>query len=187
VGAATLTPPPPAATLRGVAEDEPEGEGGRHPAKRYVTPEGYQRLAAELELLWKSERPRVTREVSEAAALGDRSENAEYIFGKKKLREIDRRIRFLSKRLDELVVVGTPPEQQERVYFGAFVELEDDAGQPLAVRIVGPDEFDVAAGRISLQSPLGRALIGKAEGDEFSFQRPKGRVRYTVLRIRYEG
>ena len=129
----------------------------------------------------------MTREVSEAAALGDRSENAEYIFGKKKLREIDRRIRFLSKRLDELVVVEAPPEQRGRVYFGAFVELEDEAGERLEVRVVGPDEFDVAAGRISLASPLGRALIGKQEGDEFSFQRPKGAVRYTVLRIRYEG
>ena len=167
-------------------DDDDAAEGGRAPAKRYVTREGYQRLSAELAELWKSERPRVTREVAEAAALGDRSENAEYIFGKKKLREIDRRIRFLSKRLDELVVVSTPPEQRERVYFGAFVELEDDAGQALAVRIVGPDELDVAAGRISLDSPLGRALIGKAEGDELSFQRPKGRVRYTVLRIRYE-
>ena len=168
-------------------EDAREGEGAGRPAKRYVTREGYQRLAAELEQLWKSERPRVTREVSEAAALGDRSENAEYIFGKKKLREIDRRIRFLSKRLDELVVVEAPPEQRGRVYFGAFVELEDEAGERLVVRVVGPDEFDVAAGRISLASPLGRALIGRQEGDEFSFQRPKGAVRYTVLRIRYEG
>jgi transcription elongation factor GreB len=164
-----------------VAEEEREGSRGR----RYVTREGYARLAAELEQLWRVERPRVTREVSEAAALGDRSENAEYIFGKKRLREIDRRIRFLSKRLDELVVVDAAPERSGRVYFGAFVELEDEEGERLAVRIVGPDEFDVAAGTISLESPLGRALIGREEGDEFVFRRPKGTVRYTVVSIRY--
>jgi transcription elongation factor GreB len=170
-----------------VSEDDGEGDGAHSPTKRYVTREGFQRLAAELEQLWKVERPRVTREVAEAAALGDRSENAEYIFGKKKLREIDRRIRFLSKRLDELVVVSGPPEEREKVYFGAFVELEDEAGETLSVRVVGPDEIDGATGRISLHSPLGRALIGKAEGDELAFERPKGRGRYTVLRIRYEG
>jgi transcription elongation factor GreB len=164
-----------------VAEDEREAPR----ARRYVTREGRARLAAELEQLWKVERPRVTREVSEAAALGDRSENAEYIFGKKRLREIDRRIRFLSRRLDELVVVDAVPEQRGRVYFGAFVELEDAEGERLAVRIVGPDEFDVASGSISLESPLGRALIGKAEGDEFVLQRPKGPVRYTVVSVRY--
>jgi transcription elongation factor GreB len=170
-----------------VSDDEGDGDAARSPTKRYVTREGFERLAAELEQLWKVERPRVTREVAEAAALGDRSENAEYIFGKKKLREIDRRIRFLSKRLDELVVVSAPPEERGKVYFGAFVELEDEAGETLSVRVVGPDEVDGAAGRISLHSPLGRALIGKTEGDELAFERPKGRGRYTVLRIRYEG
>jgi transcription elongation factor GreB len=168
------------------AEDDDAQEAAPRARKRYVTREGYQRLAAELEQLWRSERPRVTREVSEAAALGDRSENAEYIFGKKRLREIDRRIRFLSKRLDELVVVSEPPDQSGRVYFGAFVELESEAGERLEVRIVGPDESDAAAGRISIDSPLGRALIGKEEGDEFRFERPRGEVSYSVLRIRYE-
>jgi transcription elongation factor GreB len=166
-------------------DDETEGAAPRA-RKRYATREGYDRLAGELEQLWRVERPRVTREVAEAAALGDRSENAEYIFGKKRLREIDRRIRLLSKRLDELVVVSAPPEQAGRVYFGAFVELESEDGERLEVRIVGPDEFDPAAGRISIDSPLGRALIGKEEGDEFRFQRPKGAVSYTVVRIRYE-
>ena len=142
---------------------------------------------AELDRLWKVDRPRVTREVSDAAALGDRSENAEYIFGKKKLREIDKRLRYLSKRLDELVVVTQAPDDPERVYFGAFVELEDDAGEALELRIVGPDEFDASAGRISIESPLGRALIGKREGDAFRFQRPKGPVTYSVVRVRYEG
>jgi len=168
------------------AEDDDAQEAAPRARKRYVTREGYQRLAAELEQLWRSERPRVTREVSEAAALGDRSENAEYIFGKKRLREIDRRIRFLSKRLDELVVVSEPPDQSGRVYFGAFVELESEAGERLEVRIVGPDESDAAAGRISIDSPLGRALIGKEEGDEFRFERPRGALSYSVLRIRYE-
>jgi transcription elongation factor GreB len=167
-------------------EEDDEREAAPRARKRYATPEGYQRLAAELDHLWRVERPKVTREVSEAAALGDRSENAEYIFGKKRLREIDRRIRFLSKRLDDLVVVSAPPEQAGRVYFGAYVDLESEEGEVLSVRIVGPDEFDAAAGRISIDSPLGRALIGKEEGDEFRFQRPKGAVSYTVLRVRYE-
>ena len=171
-----------------MAEDD-DGEeegGGPRLEKRYVTREGYDRLAAELDRLWKVDRPRVTREVSDAAALGDRSENAEYIFGKKKLREIDKRLRFLSKRLDELVVVTAAPDDPERVYFGAFVALEDDAGEALELRIVGPDEFDASAGRISIESPLGRALIGKREGDEFRFQRPKGAVTYAVVRVWYD-
>lgn len=169
-------------------QDERQEAGGaaadRAP-RRYVTPEGYRRLADELDRLWRVERPRVTREVAEAAALGDRSENAEYLYGKKRLREIDRRLRFLSKRLDELVVVPPTPGRGGRVYFGASVELEDAEGTRLEVRIVGPDEFDVAAGRISVDSPLGRALIGKEEGDEFLFHRPKGAVRYTILAVRY--
>jgi transcription elongation factor GreB len=171
-----------------VADEEDGEEEGGSPrlAKRYVTREGYDRLAAELDRLWRVDRPRVTREVSDAAALGDRSENAEYIFGKKKLREIDRRLRFLSKRLDELVVVTQAPDDPERVYFGAFVVLEDDAGEERELRSVGPAEFDASAGRISIESPLGRALIGKREGDEFRFQRPKGAVTYSVLRVWYE-
>jgi transcription elongation factor GreB len=170
-----------------VSEDDEEAEDSApRLEKRYATREGYDRLAAELERLWKVDRPRVTREVSEAAALGDRSENAEYIFGKKKLREIDRRLRFLSKRLDELVVVTEPPGDLERVFFGAWVALEDEAGEALEVRIVGPDEFDAGAGRISIESPLGRALIGKRAGDEFRFQRPKGAVTYAIVRVWYE-
>ena len=173
-------------------DDEPgsEGEdggapGAPRPQRRYVTPEGYRRLQEELDRLWRVERPRVTREVSEAAALGDRSENAEYIYGKKRLREIDRRLRFLSKRLDELVVVEPGGDRGGRVYFGASVELEEAGGARLELRLVGPDEFDVAAGRISVDSPLGRALIGKEEGDEFLFRRPKGEVRYTIVAVRY--
>jgi transcription elongation factor GreB len=127
----------------------------------------------------------VTHEVSEAAALGDRSENAEYIYGKKRLREIDRRLRFLSKRLDSLTVVNPSPDQEGRVYFGAWVTLEDENGVVSEYRLVGPDEFDVAAGRISIESPMGRALMGREEGEEFVLRRPKGPANYTVVAIRY--
>jgi len=153
--------------------------------RRYITPEGYERLRAELERLWREERPRVTREVSEAAAHGDRSENAEYIYGKKRLREIDRRIEFLGKRLDELTVVKPREDDPDRVYFGAWVDLEDEDGTVSEYRVVGPDEFDAASGRISMDSPLGRALLGRAAGDSFVLQRPKGPATYVVLAIRY--
>jgi transcription elongation factor GreB len=152
---------------------------------RYITPEGYERLRAELERLWREERPRVTREVAEAAAHGDRSENAEYIYGKKRLREIDRRIEQLSRRLDELIVVPPREDQPDRVYFGAWVELEDEDGVVSEYRIVGPDELDAARGCVSVDAPLGRALIGRARGDELTVQRPKGTVTFVVREIRY--
>lgn len=155
--------------------------------KRYITPAGYERLRAELARLWRTERPRVTREVAAAAAQGDRSENAEYIYGKKRLREIDRRIEFLAKRLDALTVVPARSEPADRVYFGAFVDLEDEDGSVSQFQLVGPDEFDAARGRISMDSPLGRALLRRTAGESFTFQRPKGPVTYTVLAIRYEG
>jgi transcription elongation factor GreB len=151
----------------------------------YITPEGFQKLQAELDRLWKVERPRVTHEVSVAAAQGDRSENAEYIYGKKRLREIDARVRFLSKRLDELSVVKPSAQQAGRVYFGAWVTLEEESGETLCYRIVGPDEFDPTLGRISIDSPVGRALLGREEGDEVVVDRPKGRTTYCVLEIRY--
>jgi transcription elongation factor GreB len=154
--------------------------------KRYITPRGFRALRAELERLWKIERPRVTREVAEAAAHGDRSENAEYIYGKKRLREIDRRIEFLSKRLDELTVVAPQTGPAARVYFGAWVSVEGSDGERSSYQIVGPDEFDVAAGRISMESPLGRALLGRSAGDEFVLERPRGPATYTVVEIRYE-
>ena len=127
----------------------------------------------------------MTQEVADAAAQGDRSENAEYIYGKKRLREIDARVRFLSKRLDELTVVRDTPAADGKVYFGAWVRLEDDAGEELAYRIVGPDEFDVEAGKISIDSPVGRALLGREEGDEVVVRRPRGNAVYTVLEVRY--
>jgi transcription elongation factor GreB len=152
----------------------------------YITPAGLLRLQEEADRLWRVERPRVTREVSEAAALGDRSENAEYIYGKRRLREIDRRLRFLQKRIDELVVVRDAPEQREKVFFGAWVEIEPEDGERRVLRIVGPDESDPAQGLLSMESPLGRALLGKRVGDEVRVRRPKGELRCEVLAIRYE-
>ncbi|MCC6643034.1 MAG: transcription elongation factor GreB [Deltaproteobacteria bacterium] len=151
----------------------------------YVTPEGRRRLEAELDALWRVERPRVTREVSVAAAQGDRSENAEYIYGKKRLREIDRRVHFLRKRLDELQVVVPSAEQEGRIFFGAFVTLESEEGEVVEYRIVGPDESDAATGAISIDSPMARALLRREEDDEVVVARPAGRARFTVLRIRY--
>lgn len=154
--------------------------------KRYITRSGFERLRAELEQLWKEERPRVTHAVSVAAALGDRSENADYIYGKKRLREIDARIRFLTKRMDELEVVDVGPRADaDRVYFGARVELEDEEGGRVRYQLVGPDEFDASKGRISVESPVGRALMGKRRGDEVRVRRPRGEVCFTILAIGY--
>jgi transcription elongation factor GreB len=131
----------------------------------YITPQGHATLQAELKELWKVKRPEVTRKVSEAAAMGDRSENAEYIYGKRQLREIDGRIQFLSKRLDALVVVDRAPPNQDKVYFGAWVSVREvDAGAD-TFRLVGPDEFDREPGFISIDSPMARALLGKSKGD----------------------
>lgn len=152
----------------------------------YITARGRRVLVEELDRLWRSERPRVTQEVSDAAALGDRSENAEYLYGKRKLREIDRRMRFLSKRLDELRVVEPAPEQHGRVFFGAWVTVEDGEGETSRFQLVGPDEYDPRLGRISVDSPIGRALLGKAEGDEVRVQRPKGTLLLTVIAITYD-
>ncbi len=154
--------------------------------KRYITPEGFARLREEADHLWKVERPRVTREVSDAAAQGDRSENAEYIYGKKRLREIDSRLRFLNKRLEELTVVDAPPERRDKVFFGAWVTLEDDDGEEQRYRVVGPDESDAGERRISIESPMGRALLGRELDDEVEVNRPKGKARFTIVAIDYE-
>lgn len=165
---------------------EPEEEESAPPRKRYITRAGAERLHQELLHLLNEERPKVTAEVSAAAAQGDRSENAEYIYGKKRLREIDRRIRFLQKRLDTATVV-VPSEQTDtsRVYFGATVTLEDEDGRTMTYQIVGADEIDAKGGRISVDSPVGRVLLGKRVGDEVTIHRPKGEVEWTVLEIRY--
>ncbi|MEM8767429.1 MAG: transcription elongation factor GreB [Pseudomonadota bacterium] len=152
----------------------------------YITEAGYARLNEELKHLWKEKRPEVTRKVSEAAALGDRSENAEYIYGKKQLREIDARVRFLSKRLDELTVVSKPPRDTGQVFFGAWVTLEDDAGEHYRYRLVGPDEFDAAPGYISIDSPMARALLKKRVDDEIELRQGDEPVNYLVTEISYD-
>src|SRR4051794_19065399 len=158
----------------------------QQPGSQYITPQGAQRLQDELDQLWKHERPKVTQAVSEAAAQGDRSENAEYTYGKKRLREIDRRVRFLRKRLDGMTVVDKPPSDRRRVFFGAWVTLEDDDGKQTRHRIVGPDEFDMADGYISMDAPLARALMRKSLDEEFAVELPGGPRRYTIVEIRYE-
>ena len=152
---------------------------------RYITPEGAKKLRAEFDQLWTVERPRVTQEVADAAAQGDRSENAEYIYGKRRLREIDRRVRFLSKRLDEVIVVSDPPSDPERVFFGAWVTVEDEDGNEHTYRIVGADESDLTSGCISIDSPVARALLGKRCNDEVLVRVPKGEVTYTIVGVRY--
>lgn len=152
----------------------------------YITPEGAARLRAELEELWTVERPRVTREVADAAAQGDRSENAEYIYGKRRLREIDRRLRFLAKRLDQVKVVAPRARADGRAYFGAWVTVEDEDGEEVEYRLVGPDEADVRTRQVSIDAPMGKALLGRAEGDEVAVVRPKGRAVFTVVAVRYQ-
>ncbi len=150
---------------------------------RYITPEGFRRLAAEHERIWSVERPRIVAEVEAAAALGDRSENAEYIYGKRKLRELDRRLRFLSERMDALTVVEPRSSSGDRAFFGAWVTVEHEDGAERTYRLVGPDEFDVARGLISVDAPLGRALLGRREGDVVLVQRPAGAVDVTVVAV----
>ena len=157
----------------------------RPPRTAVITPEGESRLREEYQRLWSVERPKVAREVGEAAALGDRSENAEYIYGKRRLREIDSRLEFLNRRLDELRVV-TPEDRGDGVVrFGAWVALCGEDGRSIEYQIVGPDEFDVESGRISMDSPLGSALLGKCAGDEVAVQRPKGDALFEITGVRY--
>ena len=151
-----------------------------------ITPRGYKMLSEQLDNLWKVERPKITQEVSDAAAHGDRSENAEYIYGKKKLYEIDRKLRFLSKRMDELEVVQPSAKQQGRVFFGARVLVETEEGEEARYQIVGPDEYDPDKGWISVDSPMARALLGKAEGDEVQVQRPRGVSSVVIIEIDYD-
>ncbi|NMP16992.1 transcription elongation factor GreB [Thalassotalea sp. Y01] len=152
----------------------------------YITREGWQRLDEELKFLWKDERPKVTKAVSEAAALGDRSENAEYIYGKKRLREIDRRVRFLSKRLDQLNIVYPEKQQEGKVFFGAWVKVIDENEQQFEYRLVGPDEWDVKKGEISIDSPVARALLGKQVDDEVMVKTPDGERYLEITEIHYK-
>lgn len=153
---------------------------------KYITREGYNAMNQELNQLWKVERPQVTQAVQEAAAQGDRSENAEYTYGKKRLREIDRRVRFLAKRLDGMTVVDQAPDDTSRVYFGAWVTLEDEAGASFRWRLVGPDELDPKRGYISIDAPLARALLRHQLDDEITVRLPEGSKLYTITAITYD-
>lgn len=163
--------------------------GEHHP--NYITRAGARKLQEELVFIRTKQRPKVVQDVADAAAQGDRSENAEYIYGKKKLREIDRRIHFLTKRLESARVVEPTdrpisPDGTTRVYFGATVTIEDEDGKELSYTIVGQDEIDTKLHRISHKSPLAQALIKKRKGDTFTFRRPAGEVELTITAIRYE-
>ncbi|HEY4773167.1 MAG TPA: transcription elongation factor GreB [Steroidobacteraceae bacterium] len=161
-----------------------ERTGPPHGSK-YITKQGAERLRQELNELWRIERPRVTQAVAEAAAQGDRSENAEYIYGKRRLREIDRRVRFLRQRLTGMVIVEHAPADKSRVFFGAWVTLEAGSGASERHRIVGPDEFDLAPGYISMDSPLGRALLGKRLDEEILVELPGGARSFIITDIDY--
>lgn len=152
-----------------------------------ITADGHQRLKDELDLLWREKRPEVVRALSDAAAEGDRSENAEYIYRKKQLAEIDRRVRYLTKRLPELRVVDGPPADPSAVYFGAWLRVESEDGEQHDYRIVGPDETDATRGWISIDSPLARAALRAREDAEFEAELPAGRMRFVVVRVSYEG
>ncbi len=151
-----------------------------------ITPAGFAKLKQELDWLWREERPEVTRKVAWAASLGDRSENADYLYNKKRLREIDRRVRFLRKRLEDLRVVAYSPEQEGKVYFGAWVRVENEAGEALEFRIAGSDEIYGARDVISIDSPMARALLGKRVDDEAVVATPGGRVTWVIDAIRYQ-
>ncbi len=155
------------------------------PKSPYITRQGYEALESEERAIWVRRRE-VTKALTAAAAEGDRSENAEYIYRKKELREIDRRIRYLQKRLPELTVVDQQPSNPEQVFFGAWVSLEKDSGETLCYRIVGPDEFDPEKGWISMDSPMAKALMKKIIDDEVRVQTPEGEVAYWVLGVRYD-
>ncbi len=157
------------------------------PLPNYITPGGHAKLVDELEFLRRTERPRIVQEVQDAAAQGDRSENAEYIYGKRRLREIDRRMRFLSQRLKNVEVVDPAKQSSDRVVFGAFVDLEDEDGRESTWQIVGEDETEPSKGKISWKSPLGRGLLKKREGDSFTIKRPTGEsIEYSILAVRFE-
>lgn len=152
----------------------------------YITPEGARTLRDELDQLWRVERPAVTRAVSEAAAQGDRSENAEYIYGKKQLYAIDRRVRYLQKRLDVLKIVDSSERDHDKAYFGAWLRVEAEGGEISVYRIVGPDEIGFDKRYISVESPLARAVLGKGPDDEFEVESPSGRSVCRLLQVSYQ-
>lgn len=161
----------------------------RPPQRRgsnYITPAGAEALRAELRYLWKEERPKVTQVVHEAAKNGDRSENGDYIYGRRRLAEIDRRVRYLTKRLDELVIVADKPAERDRVFFAAHVTLEDEEGNETTYQIVGPDEFNLKENKLSVDSPLARAMLKKKVDDEVVVRSPNGTQTFYITAIRYD-
>lgn len=169
-------------------EEDFEDEEQKLPkgTKNYITPAGYARLEAELQHLLKVERPEVVKIVSWAAALGDRSENADYIYGKKRLREIDKRLRFLTKRIGFAQIVDPTQQPHDKIYFGATVVVADRDGKDATYTIVGMDELDPGRGRISWRSPLAMALLGKEEGETVIVRTPGGVQELDILEVRYE-
>lgn len=151
----------------------------------YITPKGHQKLLDELNLLLKDERPEITKLVQWAASNGDRSENADYLYGKKRLREIDRRLRFLNKRLEAAVIIDPTKIQSDKIQFGATVGVIDEEGNQRVFTIVGVDEVDTSQARISWQSPIGRALLGKSLGDEVLVKVPMGEITYEIVSLAY--
>lgn len=157
------------------------------PSTAVITRAGYERLRRELDELWRVRRPEVVVALAAAAAEGDRSENAEYTYRKRQLGEIDRRVRYLTRRLEHIKVVDTLPSDRSAVYFGAWVHLESiDDDRELRVRIVGPDETDAALGWISIDSPIARAALKRRVDDEFEAELPGGRARFVIVAVRYE-
>jgi transcription elongation factor GreB len=165
----------------------PRWRAPQGPSTALITREGFERLKAELDELWRLRRPDVVKALAAAAAEGDRSENAEYTYRKKQLGEIDRRVRYLSKRIEALKVVEGAPARTDAVYFGAHLTVErEDSGAEATYRIVGPDEIDAAKGWISIDSPLARAALGKKIDDEFDAALPAGPTRFIVVAVRYD-
>jgi len=152
----------------------------------YITAEGEKALQEELHQLWKIERPQVTHAVHEAAKNGDRSENGDYIYGKKRLREIDSRVRYLNKRLEELKIINTVPSDKNKIYFGAWVTLEDNDGKEIVYRIVGPDEFNISHGLLSMDSPLAKKMLGKRVDDEFDLTISDRKNNFVITKIEYK-
>lgn len=151
-----------------------------------ITAEGHRKLKAELDHLWRELRPEVVKALTAAAAEGDRSENAEYIYRKKQLGEIDRRVRYLTKRMDSLRIVDQKPTDRQAIFFGAWFDVEDDDGNVQQLRIVGPDETDATDGSISIDSPLARAALKKRVDDEFDVELPGGRKRFVITAVYYD-
>lgn len=167
-------------------EEAPPPEPAPAPARNYITPAGYARLKAELKHLVEAERPQVVKTVAWAASLGDRSENADYLYGKKRLREIDRRTRFLIKRLEAAEIVDSAGRDTDQIFFGSTIRIKSSKGRERSLTIVGVDEVDPARGRVSWVSPVAKALLKAREGDVVTLRTPAGEERLEILEVRYD-